>query len=85
MTYHGISLRCADGHPVYPGSRSTDGVATEYCPTCHVESLTTVLGVRQYPQRERFEAKLLKKVGKECSSVATNYQRVRTMKSIEVY
>ena len=76
---------CAQGHAITAGSRSTDGVATEYCGTCGVESVTTIIGFHQYPQRERFEAKLLKKVGKECSSVATNYQRVRTMTGIEVY
>lgn len=84
---HHAALRplCAHGHALTTGSRSTDGVATEYCGTCGVESVTTIRGLHRYDQRDRYEAKLTKKVGKECASVDTSYQRVRTMNSLEVY
>ena len=75
---------CGLGHQILPGSRATDGVATEYCPTCHVESITTLHGVHHYDQRERLESKLSKDLRRDLSPPNPSYQRTRTMRSLDV-
>ena len=69
---------------VIPSSRATDGVATEYCGTCDVESLTTVQGFHIHDQRERLETQLAREHRRDSSPPNPKYQHGRTMHSMDV-
>ena len=75
---------CAQGHVILPSSRATDGVATEYCPTCGIESVTTIRGEHHLDQRTRLEAKMAKDLKRDLSPPNPSYQRDRTMRSLDV-
>lgn len=78
MTFSSLGAVCGTCQSsLIPSSRATDGVATEYCGRCDVESLTTLRGAKSYDQRARLEAEMLKDYRRDAAPANPKYQHRR--------
>ena len=75
MTFSALGAVCGTCQSaLIPSSRATDGLATEYCGTCDIESVTTLRGAKSYDQRARLEAELLHEYRRDAAPANPAYQ-----------
>lgn len=85
MTFSTLGAVCGTCQSaLIPSSRATDGLATEYCGTCQVESLTTLRGTKAYDQRARLEAELLHEVQRDSRPADPKFQHGQKMRALRV-